>query len=342
MATSIPSLLIFDKASPEFIVYLQNFNEFKQNFDRILQIIQQHANDLRPKRAFASMEALEELISHHENSNDISELKAKLAIHSVEYNRIRFEVGEINAFLEQIRDLNSFTVIEQDKEWRTLYRTVPGSALQTFRVEGDIEASAVSITALINEIDLFKTWVPSWGSLGLQDVFEIARLAKATTLLYGMIGLPWPFTPRDITVFASGSDNLDEGQVVIVVHSVDQLEGFVIPEEGFKIAPDGTKTKHGGVRLSLRGGFLMEPISPIRTKLTLLLTIEPKITWIPSSLINWGMKQFAHYGFTLLGKQAKNIAGTQYEQRIREKPALYHDLSNRLENYFASKQSQKL
>jgi hypothetical protein len=113
-------------------------------------------------------------------------------------DRLKEEVKEIEAFLVECAVPDSdYEVIKQDSEWRTSMKKDMGSSLtKTFRVEGNLKATVPDICAVMSEVDLFPSWVPRWGPIGLQEIKEVVRLTKASAVVYAFLGLPWPLAPR--------------------------------------------------------------------------------------------------------------------------------------------------
>jgi hypothetical protein len=51
-------------------------------------------------------------------------------------------------------------------------------------------------------------------------------------------------------------------------------------------------------------------MSPTRTHVSFLFDIDPKLTFLPGGLLNWGVKFIAHYAFSVrfLSRNTRNIS----------------------------------
>eukprot|EP01102_Stenamoeba_stenopodia_P016986 TRINITY_DN6022_c0_g1_i2.p1 TRINITY_DN6022_c0_g1~~TRINITY_DN6022_c0_g1_i2.p1 ORF type:complete len:365 (+),score=111.37 TRINITY_DN6022_c0_g1_i2:177-1271(+) len=316
----------------------------------LLQHVEAIHKDLRPLKAIRLLNAFIESFEFHRSlegekkqllqqhhSLDAEELdklvrdiERLLEEKSVYIDRLKQEYGDIQAFLAECRVPDSeYEIIKQDSEWKTSMKKDSGSnQTKTFRVEGNIEANVESVCAVLSEVDLFPTWVPKFGNVGLQEIEELCRISKATSLVYMMMGLPWPMSPRYMNLYAFGVEVLEDDYLVIVLKTVTDLPGYKL------------KKVDGMVDLEVTGGCLIKPISPTHTRVTFVFRTDPKIAYIPYSLINWGMKKFAHYAFTMLGNHAKKLGGTEYEKRMKTNTDLYGDLGARLKEYFEKKQQK--
>ena len=49
---------------------------------------------------------------------------------------------------------------EEANELKIFYRRHPNSTLLSFRIEGSVESNLLNIISVLNEMDLYKEWIP--------------------------------------------------------------------------------------------------------------------------------------------------------------------------------------
>lgn len=123
------------------------------------------------------------------------------------------------------------------------------------------------------------------------------------------------------------SDNDDDDDVIPTIENLIK-EGIEIPEEISKY-----------VRVDIKeGGFLLNPIDENRTEISCIVTADPKMSYIPSYLINLGLKFAANYAIQTLKSTSIKISNDEiYQQRMRERSDVYEYLRKRLAEYNRSK-----
>lgn len=136
---------------------------------------------------------------------------------------------------------------------------------------------------------------------------------------------PWPISPRDICLYGYGVDMLEESNsVAILVRSCTPQDPHDHPS-----IPRGT------VRASTKyAGFLLTPQTESTTIVRTMTNSDPKIDYVPYTLLNLVTKHLAPYFFTMLRTQAVacTTAGSPYNQRIQTNP-IYEDMRKMLERF---------
>lgn len=118
------------------------------------------------------------------------------------------------------------------------------------RLETPIEASLLMpLMSVLNETELFDTWVPSWSvpfRLRLDTSKRLARDGRADQTIQFVASVPWPFSQREGIIRAVAVDDIDSDQSSIAVHISSVKEGPTIP------APSTTSR----VRIDFDGAML--------------------------------------------------------------------------------------
>eukprot|EP01101_Sappina_pedata_P001057 TRINITY_DN11170_c0_g1_i1.p1 TRINITY_DN11170_c0_g1~~TRINITY_DN11170_c0_g1_i1.p1 ORF type:complete len:395 (+),score=120.67 TRINITY_DN11170_c0_g1_i1:30-1214(+) len=323
---------------------IDDLDQLAISFDSIVNTIQQLRIDVHLLQAKDLRDKLNASIEYHVKQSFLNKMsqeqKQKLVkiqedykSHSKSFAELDQQIVDINNLLGMINNTEDFEVMHEDDKWKTSLKKDTSGGIKSFRVEGIIDAPLVNVSALFSEVDLFPSWVPKVGSLGLLEVCEIARLSKSSVVMFGAIGMPWPMAPRAMNIVAFGAEELEKkGFVVIVSKSHEKFpEGYT--------APSHCKNANN-VAMIIDGGAILKPVSPTQTFISSYFMVNPNISYLPSSFVNFGLKHFAHLGFVMLGRKAETIEGSEYEKRIKDKPELYQDIIQRCDAFF-NKQDAK-
>ena len=79
-----------------------------------------------------------------------------------------------------------------------------------------------ALTCILNEIDLYKTWVPSlmFPRMRLDESFQIHPISKTDQLAYLRAAIPWPMAHRDLILRVYGMDMMSrDNKIVVSLHS---------------------------------------------------------------------------------------------------------------------------
>merc|ERR1712072_1369825 len=75
-----------------------------------------------------------------------------------------------------------------------MYKKRENLHIYTIRIEADLQAPLFNILTVLNEVDLYKKWLPSfdWPTrLGLVECERLALLGRVS-----QVAMPWPFAWR--------------------------------------------------------------------------------------------------------------------------------------------------
>lgn len=106
------------------------------------------------------------------------------------------------------------------------------------------ESLLVPIISVLNESELYHTWVPTWKfpiKFGIRRVEKLRQVGRCSQVIIVTCDLPWPLSPREIVLRAIASDDIDE-------------RGLIYGEDGVVPPVDDERI----VRLHLDGGFLIQ------------------------------------------------------------------------------------
>lgn len=191
-----------------------------------------------------------------------------------------------------------------------------------FKVVGDIDVSLLYVMGTIMELDLFSEWFPLCSSSQSQG--DAARFHKSS---YFVINAPWPFAKREVFVIGYGIDDLERNQrVLIVANSIDE-DKETVPRG---IRPPKKEPKNVRAEL-IYGGFQLQVTSPTSTRLSFIMSVDPKIPNIPQGALNLIFGKVMPRMLTEIEKASKRamLRDSVYYQRRRERPDVYQMFRNR-------------
>lgn len=191
---------------------------------------------------------------------------------------------------------------------------------------GTLPANSFNVLALVNEIELFPTWIPTI-RLSKYD-YHISDFRK---LIYFKVCPPKPVgyfvSEREMCLYAYGVDMMEDNRLYAIVRTPtnDDLEDFKTLIDGY--AP--RKIEPSPVRMHCyMAGIEIIPIGEDKTKVTLVTCVDVKMM-LPYWVINIATKQFAHMILGFLGDKAANLPD-EYKKRINSNGSVYQNIKDRL------------
>ena len=221
-----------------------------------------------------------------------------------------------------------------------IFYKVDDQARLTCRIETAIEASLlVPILSVLNESDLYATWIPSWTmpKMGLDSSEQLEQSSRGTQTIRILANVPWPYTKREALIKAVAVDEIDERGFVAIRITSNVPVGGVVPPPNPRIAE----------RIDFEGAMLLRPCPRhhellLKSKhvyrepvilVSFKMFADPRMTGIPTALINfitrtvigtiWAM-------FLSVGEDVRNGNRPQHEQAIAEKKDFYDWMAVRI------------
>lgn len=313
-------------------------------------------NDAKIIQSFNKLNELENIILNEEKQlkNDYLDhpISKLYKMSFLTFQSIKREHAEVQSLLERFNTEECWDKVVSNKNGiKTMFKKNADSPLFSVRVDSVINTNIFNILAILMEIDLYTRWVPSAFGAGLKDVQVFKDLDRFKKLAHFKCGLPFPFTNRDCVIYGYGVDLLEEeNKILAIVRSVDDmqeeienineereqeenLEDISTIENALKEGLNIPKETSSYVRILVKeGGFLLTPIDDNSSTLSFIFTADPKMSYIPSYLINWGLKFSANYAMQTLITTSLNIDEV-YQERMAQKSDVYEYLKKRLEEH---------
>lgn len=219
----------------------------------------------------------------------------------------------------------------------TYYRYDTANDAHYFKVRGTVQVSVLYVCSILMELDLYSQWFPFCRTSLNQG--EISRFFRSA---YMLVGAPWPFASRDVFMLGMGVDDLEaRDRIVIVAHSVP-FAGDAPRKTASgppSLAPDGipaavtapSRNKSSVVCDIIFTGFEVKMRTPTDTRLSFIISVDPKVPNIPQSALNWMSGKVMWQMLTSMEAAAKRAMrpNSKYFERRRQRPDVYELLRYR-------------
>jgi len=237
---------------------------------------------------------------------------------SEECNILRADQKSIKKLLQEFEHIDTWNTIKSGGKNKFWYKLEEGLSSVYVALECIIESHIFTPLAILGEIDLFTTWVPLVKHARI--FHDVSTLRK---FIHLKVPLLWPISGRDIVIQGTGTVLRDKKACIICMSSLkgDVSMGIPIPQKD-----------KGDVRMTIHTGTVyMEYINENRTLFRWLFNMDPCLSAIPMTLINWGVKKGAGKLLERIQDRSKNFKGSPFEQRVKEKPELYDLVKKKLD-----------
>lgn len=143
--------------------------------------------------------------------------------HKILYDTIKIEAEEVRTL---VRDFQTETTDWQEtmtdsKGTRVMWKPSKGSPIHTLRLDGSVKISVFNILAVLMEVDLYTTWIPTIMGMGLKDLELLEDVDRFKKVVHAECAIPWPLANRDVNMIGYGVDLLDQGRVMAVARSFE-------------------------------------------------------------------------------------------------------------------------
>mmetsp|Transcript_17862 Transcript_17862/g.41826 ORF Transcript_17862/g.41826 Transcript_17862/m.41826 type:complete len:948 (+) Transcript_17862:275-3118(+) len=285
-------------------------------------------NRLRSSRKLREKEAEEALVN-----SEYEQAKALL-----EQNEAKLEVLGHRCRLFRLAQKN----LTEDEEWTlasshfgidTYYRREEDGTL-SLKLEGEMtDLPLFEQVAVLKEVDLHYKWAPFCSSS-----MTVADLDKLDTVGWFMIGLSSFGLARDGCFRVIGCDNIHEdGSFVLAGQGIrDVKPGAPQPVDTYlcddpiveELPIPPHPSRRGADRMTIRKfDGIVKVLSPSSAVLKLVANIDPNISFLPQSLLEFIMKQVCGLVLAKLQSAAKKVVKNpvtnEHAKRMREEEDFY-------------------
>lgn len=246
------------------------------------------------------------------------------------YSQICSDCDRFHELRESLHSKDGWTLSYDGTETKVWYRREEHTSSHSILTEGLIRAPLVNVAALIYEADLYPSlfwYVSAARTLKIDSPSMLRRAAHI------QVYAPWPLNKRDVAVYAFAVDALDKTDdncVVVVSHSIH-------PEDPVtELVPNPSNRV---VRVDMQdSGFELAPESPGVIRAKFLYNVDPHLSFVPMSLINWSARTLCRWSLRTLEARAHNLDNLSplYKSRISTGP-VYEHIRSRLKEYWEAK-----
>lgn len=206
---------------------------------------------------------------------------------------------------------NDWHEIKNREGIRIFSRKVEGSSLLAFKGVATINTSIGTVINVINDKARHKEWVMRLAESGTVSYFTPLESVEYTHV-HGI----WPISDRDVVFHSKAIINQSKGEVVILMHSVDDP---AMPE------------REGIVRAQLiESKYVLTEIGKKQTLIEAEFHGDPK-GWIPAWIANFFQKSWPFDTLKGLKEQSEKLG----------KEGIYRDYNSLFEYYLPLAEKQK-
>lgn len=176
-----------------------------------------------------------------------------------------------------------------------------GATYHCMKLEAEVLCPLFHFASMLYEMDLYPTWIPSVWGLGMSQciVDHYDTLAMNTKMQFSLP--PLVMSDREVDMSVHIFDYFDEtGKTFITLESRDSE-----PTDGFVAC-----------RL-LRSGVVIEPRQE-RSKMTMLIRVDPNVAIVPDWLIDAAFKHFARSILVMIIDATIITKSTEFHRRMTD------------------------
>ncbi|VEU36119.1 unnamed protein product [Pseudo-nitzschia multistriata] len=234
----------------------------------------------------------------------------------------------------------------------TIYYKVEDGARLTCRIESPVPCSLlVPLLSVLNESDLYSTWIPSWQTpikLGVHESNQLLHDSRGHQVIQVVASVPWPMKPREALFSVQAVDDIDtNGFIVATMTTIDDSEEGETVKKTLPNDFDVPGPSLGTVRCDFNGSLLFRscPLDhpnydATRRKfpqddlilLQFIMHIDAKMTMVPQTMINFVTRTALGIIWSMLLRVAEEVRdGGREEHRrvISEKADFYRWVEER-------------
>lgn len=234
------------------------------------------------------------------------------------------------------------------KIWYRHY--VDNTYMLSFRLEGMVEASLLSVLSVLFEVDLFKMWIPHYGfplKFGLKGCGVTQQMRRIDKVVYFDMDFPWPFANRDACFEVWAVDDFLRNHCIIakmsMVHSdtypATQIEPSAEPtvdnkglleQPRYRLLNMSIPPPAPGVqRMIVDGALVVTPVTNNSSMIQLLWHENPQMH-VPSYMLNFAGKVLCTSAFNKFRAICKEAHGGIHRERRLANRYVYGFIEDRL------------
>ncbi|CAM8952119.1 unnamed protein product [Rhodiola kirilowii] len=262
--------------------------------------------------------ALTELVKSHLLKSSQDETEAEIQ----SFLKKRTQV--ISSFLDMLRsasakepeisitrDTSRKWKVKQDTEdLRVMYREgPPGTLFHDLLAEGYIDAPIDVALCVSSEAPLYKYWwpdikIPTFKVISNEFVHHVRTGEHIASV---KMKISWPISTRECLFHHIEFEYFQEDLIIVIMNSISGPDDVEKSSHGIakEIIP---AEENGQVRMGLVGGFALQKVTNDRCYFRTTGSLDFKLSYVPSWLVNFVARQLIGSGFKLYKKAVSSWA----------------------------------
>ena len=231
---------------------------------------------------------------------------------------IKKRVDSLNSLRAVCQSDEGWTLQKDSKGVRTLYQNNPTQLrIHSIRIDGIVDAPVFILLSMLHEVDLFSKWIPTYSFLGLQFARLVAHPSATELIVHLNVNVPWPFTNRYCFFHCDGIDCMDDpegAQIGVILNNLTS-------EADYNIVDEGTKT-----HFHPPSGVLLTPLGEGKTKVQIVVNLDPQIAFIPDWLIDIAVRNLAYLIMLQIRKAVEIVKqDPEYHKRMVDPESIFYN-----------------
>eukprot|EP00922_Rhytidocystis_sp_ex-Travisia-forbesii_P059314 GHVS01087946.1.p1 GENE.GHVS01087946.1~~GHVS01087946.1.p1 ORF type:complete len:834 (-),score=207.44 GHVS01087946.1:232-2733(-) len=198
-----------------------------------------------------------------------------------------------------------------------------------FHVEGIVEASALAVVSVLNEVDLYGKWIPYFSfpiKLGLRDSVRLHQMGRIDSIGLFKMDFPWPMQNRECLTAIWSADELEQRDYICVnICSVSPRDAY--RRFGVRVPPRESNI----IRILLEGSMIIRPLTTSSCSVGFLWKVNPRMH-VPPFLLEFITKTFAKAAYTAFRSACQTAMSpdSAFAARRNNNPFLYAFFAQRV------------
>lgn len=213
--------------------------------------------------------------------------------------------------------------VKQDNEdYRVMYREgPPGTLFHDLLVEGYIDGPIDVALCVSNQTPLYKCWFPQYTiptfRIISSECLHRVRIGEQIGSLQTKIS--WPISSRECLLHYIEFEFFQDDLIVVVINSISGPDGVDKSTHGIpkEMIP---AEENGMVRMGVVGGFALQKVTNGRCYFRTIGTMDLKLDYVPTWLVNFMARQLIGSGFKLYKKAVSTCANNEKFQEALQDP----------------------
>ncbi|KAF4736279.1 hypothetical protein FOZ63_010765, partial [Perkinsus olseni] len=203
---------------------------------------------------------------------------------------------------------------------KTMYKHDPSTPhIHCLRIEGMVDCPVFDLLALLNEVQFYPEWIPSYRYLGLTMAEKVVNPRPTQMLNHLKVAVPWPIANRECLFSVDAIDCIgkyeDPRQLIILLKSESGMSYEPLVKEEDMPVPD-----RGAVVCDILepSGIVLTPCEDGRTFVQMVEHLDPHISYIPGWLLDLVVRNMCYMILARVRSAVEIVKKPCYQERMRD------------------------